>query len=173
MFMTMARRPRDFAASCLIFFVLIAGAAAINLKVPEFDAPAFPQITPAPADETLNLRLRDGLSPRATSYPCADVCLDSAVVGSTTCTLHDVACECEPGNSDLIYLAGYSCVIASCGSQIATSECYLSLFFSPRQCKDEFGWHGYLHILTWNEAFSTRHSKFARASVTERTPQTL
>jgi hypothetical protein len=53
----------------------------------------------------------------AQSLPaCAQPCINAAVQSSTTCSLTDIACQCQTANMNAIQSAATSCVIQKCSS---------------------------------------------------------
>ncbi|KAI1407682.1 hypothetical protein F5Y13DRAFT_124533 [Hypoxylon sp. FL1857] len=51
---------------------------------------------------------------------CALPCIDDARTSSTNCAADDYACICR--NKDALTAAATSCVLASCGAEVATSQ---------------------------------------------------
>lgn len=52
--------------------------------------------------------------------PCAQGCIRDAIKSSTTCSETDIPCTCA--NKDAIQIAGTSCVVSSCGLDVALSK---------------------------------------------------
>lgn len=119
---------RLLLAAGLLRFPLLSAAIALDLKVADFALPSpiwalgNAEITPGPALRAVKAQLnkRDITSAR---FPCADSCLSSAVTKSTTCTVGDYACQCEPSNALIINEGADSCVVAACGAAIANRKC--------------------------------------------------
>ena len=105
----------------LLLFAAVAGPTTA-MRLGRRDAPAAPaspaqvqpqppQITAAPSDAALELRL----GRRADGTPCVSSCINAAITRSTNCKPNDWTCGCASTNVYLIRFGADSCVAGCVG----------------------------------------------------------
>ena len=98
----------------------LSAAHALTLKTPTLLSPSQPPITMKFILAATTLALA-GLAQAFDNVPaCAEQCIKDAIKSATTCAEADVPCACK--EKDAIQAAGTSCVIDSCGLDVAISK---------------------------------------------------